>query len=278
MGDVSWSVIITITVILIMILIRFAKTLFQTIFNDNTDTDSEIKDFIKKQRQNPEFQSIDICLEASKRFDFTIAIHCKVTTVNEAINEIKEIRDKIAGYGHDKERTEVIYIIPEKNSLSKRYKEISMNVKHIRFLQAYKDPFQEFKRCVLMARGKVIINSEVIEDELAAYQSYPNDFVVLAKPARKCSIPFYDPLTFSYPVFASKGSGMLLYSRVHIKGVQAAPELAHLCMLLKIPLYTKTYRVRCHGVGVISCLSHRIIKWETHMLYKYGVWTPNKKK
>ena len=275
--SISFSVLIVLSFILLWLIYQFIKTLFYKIFTDSTETEWDIRNFVRNENSSLSSITNSINLEYSDDFDFSIIVHCKAKTVRDSIDQISEIRDVISSFGFDKERTEIIYIIHHKNPLTKRFKELSMNIKHIRFLQKTEDDnLKLFRSCLLMCRGKYLIDSQVIQSELSSYSSYDENFVVIGEPTKRTSIPYYDPLTYSYPVFASKGSCLLIFMRLHLKGTKSTSELIYIAQKLHVSVYIKKYNINTKQIGVIQSLYYNIIKKIYIPLYKYRIWTINK--
>ena len=273
---VSLSVLLVLSLVLIWLLYQFVKTSFYKIFTDSTETENDIRNFVRNENSSILSSTNKINLEYSDNFDFSIIIHCNAKTVKESIDQVREVRDILSSYGFDKERTEVIYIIHHRNPLSKRFKEISMSIKHIRFLQETDDQLKLFRICLLICRGKYLIDAQVIENELSSFTTYDENFIVIGEPSKRSSVPYYDPLTYSYPVFASKGSAMLIFMRLHLRGTKSTSELIYIAQRLHVSVYIKKYNIRIKEIGIIQPLYYNIVKRIHIPLFKYNIWTINK--
>lgn len=275
---ISLDVFILLIIVVIAIFILLVITSFQVYFSDTTPAELQIYSVIRNKDTPQYIENPEINVEPSKKINLTITVQVNAHKIQEAKVEIEQYIEKLNNSPIQNKSFEILCIFPADSPLIKRFDELKVSIPNCRYFISQNDVIENFKLSVLYAKGNYVINSKFMDQELFDFQNYEKQFIVLATPMNSVSLPFYNKICYSIPIFIYKPAGMIIFSRLHSTGQKATPEIDLLSRKCSLTIYNKVYIFSDFNPSLFYSIYSSIWLKVINVLYKLQVWTVGKKK
>lgn len=251
---------------------------FNVYFSDTTQTELMIINIIRNQ-DNPNFTDTQgITIEPSKKIKYSVISLLNSITIHEAKENLEKIVEKLSNLSISSHTYEIICILHEKSKLIHGFDQISPVIPNCRFLISKNNQIDDFKQCILSAKGQYILNSKFLSKDLINIENSQKQFIVMASPMNSVSLPIFNKSIYDIPIFAYKPAAMIIFSRLHSYGQKAVPEIYMLCQKSNLTVYKKNYYFSDFNPSFIYTIWYSAWYLVILSMYKSKFWTLGKTK
>lgn len=136
------------------------------------------------------------------------------------------------------------------------------------------DPIRRFISAMWRSRGKYIIDSVHLADELEIIMKEPKEYLSLIRPVLDVTPPLYDPNNYLVPAAASKNTLLPVFQRIHMLDVGFGADVLFLCAHNGVKPTLSNRRVGPYTRSIFCVIKHRIVSKVIPLYYRYHYLTP----